>query len=108
MPVRFHLDENMPNAVAEGLRRRGLDVTTSRDAGLIAAPDGSQLGFARAQGRVLVTRDQDFLRFHGEGTEHAGIVFWAERTNVGRLIRSLDNLAADRSAADLQNRVVYL
>jgi hypothetical protein len=26
--IRFHLDENCPRAVATGLRRRGIDVTT--------------------------------------------------------------------------------
>ncbi len=27
--IRFHLDENVSNAIAEGLRRRGIDVTTT-------------------------------------------------------------------------------
>ncbi len=26
--IRFHLDENVSTAIAEGLRRRGIDVTT--------------------------------------------------------------------------------
>ena len=35
--IRFHLDENVSNAIAEGLRRRGIDVTTTSETGLIAA-----------------------------------------------------------------------
>ena len=27
--IRFHLDENVGNAIADGLRRRGIDVTTT-------------------------------------------------------------------------------
>lgn len=27
--IRFHLDENCPRALADGLRRRGIDVTTT-------------------------------------------------------------------------------
>ena len=27
--IRFHLDENVSNAIAEGLRRRIIDVTTT-------------------------------------------------------------------------------
>jgi hypothetical protein len=35
MRIRYHLDEHVGNAVAHGLRLRGLDVTTTKDAGLI-------------------------------------------------------------------------
>ena len=34
--IRFHLDENVPLAVAEGLRRRGVGVTTTSQAGLLS------------------------------------------------------------------------
>ncbi|MEH1947825.1 MAG: DUF5615 family PIN-like protein [Nostoc sp.] len=44
--IRFHLDENVSNTIAEGLRRRGIDVTTTSETGLIAASDGEQLYFA--------------------------------------------------------------
>jgi hypothetical protein len=37
--VRFHLDEHVPPAIAEGLRRRRIDVTTTADAGLRGADD---------------------------------------------------------------------
>src|SRR5262249_17977218 len=30
--MRFHLDEHVPHAIAEGLRRRGIDVTTRPNA----------------------------------------------------------------------------
>ncbi|MEA5618572.1 hypothetical protein VB711_12095 [Cronbergia sp. UHCC 0137] len=33
--IKFHLDENVSNAVALGLRRRGINVTTTSEAGLI-------------------------------------------------------------------------
>ena len=33
--IRFHLDENVSNAIADGLRQRGIDVTTTSEAGLI-------------------------------------------------------------------------
>jgi hypothetical protein len=37
-PLRFHLDEHVSPAVAEGLRRRGIDVTTTLDAGFPLIP----------------------------------------------------------------------
>ena len=53
--IRFHLDENVSNAIAEGLRRRGIDVTTTSERGLIAASDEEQLYFAMPQNRVIFT-----------------------------------------------------
>ena len=46
--IKFHLDENVSNAIANGLRMRGIDVTTSPEAGLIGASDEQQLAFALA------------------------------------------------------------
>ncbi|MBW4675980.1 MAG: DUF5615 family PIN-like protein [Desmonostoc geniculatum HA4340-LM1] len=57
--IRFHLDENVSNAIAEGLRRRGIDVTTTLEAGLIGASDREQLHFALSQNRVIFTHDSE-------------------------------------------------
>ena len=46
--IRFHLDENVSNAVAEGLRRREIDVTTTPEKALIGVSDIAQLEFALA------------------------------------------------------------
>ena len=109
MTVRFHLDENMPKAIADGLRRRGIDVTTSADAGLISASDAEQLAFALSEQRVVITRDQDFLRLAAQGIEHAGLVYWTERQrSIGQLIRALDALTLDAKAEELGGRVIYL
>lgn len=52
--IRFHLDENVNSAVADGLRRRGVDVTATSEAGLIAASDEVQLEFAHEyQDRIV-------------------------------------------------------
>ena len=59
--MRFHLDEHLPHAIAEGLRRRGIDVTTTVEAGLRGASDDVHLAYALEQQRVIVTNDLDFL-----------------------------------------------
>ena len=51
--IRFHLDEHCSHAIAAGLRRRGVDVTTATDAGLLRAPDEQHLAFGLAEGRVV-------------------------------------------------------
>ncbi len=53
--IKFHLDENVSNAIANGLRIRGIDVTTTPEQKLIAVPDDIQLRFAVSQARVIFT-----------------------------------------------------
>jgi predicted nuclease of predicted toxin-antitoxin system len=55
--IKFHLDENVSNAVAEGLRRRGIDVTTTPKQNLMGASDPEQLAFALEQQRVIFTQE---------------------------------------------------
>ena len=65
--VKFYLDENVPRAVAEGLRRRGVNVLTVQEAENSGLSDHEQLTFALTETRVLVTMDSDFLEFAVEG-----------------------------------------
>src|SRR4051794_23988430 len=44
--IRFHLDEHIDVAVAQGLRRRGIDVTTTDDTRLVGADDPEHIAFA--------------------------------------------------------------
>lgn len=71
--MRFHLDEHVPHAIAEGLRRRGIDVTTTVDAGLRGAVDDVHLAYAVEQRRVIVTNDPDFLVLAQQDLPHMGI-----------------------------------
>lgn len=88
--IRFHLYENVTNIIAEALRRRRIDVTTTPEQGLISASDEEQLAFCLSQSRVIFTQDTDFLRLHHQGVSHAGIVFCSQGSrSVGEIIRSL-------------------
>jgi hypothetical protein len=48
--IRFHLDEHCSHAIAAGLRRHGIDVTTATEAGLLHAPDETHMAYALPQG----------------------------------------------------------
>ncbi len=87
---RFHLDENIDPAVADGLRRRGVDVTTTQQVGLMRTSDEKQLEFALADARTLVTHDEDFLVLVREGATHAGIAYChPELRSIGQMIAAL-------------------
>jgi len=79
-PIRFHLDEHIATAVAEGLRRRGVEVTTTPEAGLMGADDQAQLAFATSEHR-MVTRDPDFLDLHQRGSRTQGSPFPRNRAD---------------------------
>ena len=88
--IRFHLDENCSKAIAEGLTRHGIDVTTTPQVGLLSAPDDHQATYCLAESRVLFTQDRDFLRLHATGVKHAGIAFCAKDTkSIGEIVRHL-------------------
>src|SRR6266545_1951420 len=56
--IRFLLDEHCPTALAEGLRRRGIDVTTTPEVDLMGASDEEQAAFGLSEGRVIFTQDK--------------------------------------------------
>ena len=73
--IRFHLDENVNPAIALGLRRYGIDVTTTVDVGLQSRSDNAQLQFIRETERVIFTQDADFLIIASQTNDHPGITY---------------------------------
>ncbi len=107
--IRFHLDENCSKAIAIGLRLRGIEVTTTPDAGLMGATDERQAAYCVTEGRVLFTQDQDFLRLDARGVAHAGIAFSAKDTkSIGEIIRGLVLIWELCEPHELSGRVEYL
>jgi predicted nuclease of predicted toxin-antitoxin system len=107
--IRYHLDEHVAPAIADGLRRRGMDVTTSTDAGLLGAEDSAHLAFGRDHGRVIFTNDSDFLRLHDDGVEHCGIVYCHQQSrSVGEIIRGLELIWEVLEPEEMRNRVEFL
>ncbi len=105
----FHLDEHIPAAVAEGLRRRGIDVTTTVEAGLAGATDLAHVEFARRAGRVILTGDPDFLALAGSGVEHVGMVYCHQNTRtIGQMIDFLILVDACISPEDMRNHIEFM
>jgi len=87
--IKFYTDEHVPTAVVSGLRRRGVDVLTVKEANMLGASDEEHLALANSQGRVIFTQDDDFLRLHDKGINHSGIVYTPQQTSIGDMIRGL-------------------
>jgi predicted nuclease of predicted toxin-antitoxin system len=106
--IRFHLDEHVDPAIAAALHRAGIDVTTTIQAGLRTHDDEAHLGFARDEGRVIVTRDQDFLRLANGPLEHSGIVFYTANQSIREIIEGLILIYEVMLASEMAGHVEYL
>jgi predicted nuclease of predicted toxin-antitoxin system len=107
--IPFHLDEHCDPAIAAGLRRHGIDVTTTPEAGLIGATDPQQVAYALPAGRVIFTSDRDFLRLHASGVPHAGLAYCHQQTRgIGEIITGLVLIWEVFEPEDMANRVEYL
>jgi len=113
--IKFHpstgsghrLDEHVDPDVARALRRYGIDVTTTVDAGLRTGNDAAHLDFSRREGRVVVTHDADFLRYASQSSDHPGIAYCQMGArSIGEIIRILiliyEVLTADETAGHVE------
>lgn len=115
--MRYYLDEDLSNVIAEiGRERFGLDIDSAQALGMEQATDAEQLAFAAREQRYLVTRDgRDFLRltadFLRESLPHPGIVVVPSSLSGKEFLRIATALADIHSRYPEDNvpfLVVYL
>lgn len=112
MKVRLYLDEDVNVALAPALRRRGIDVLTTQEAGNVQRRDEDQLAFAIQAGRVFPTHNRrDFARLHkktiGEGRSHTGVIL-SDQLPLGELLRRLSRLCFHLTQEEMANRLEFL
>ncbi len=107
--VRFHLDENVDPDIARALRRHGVDVTTTVEAGLRMSDDETQWTYAQREERVIVTHDDDFLVLASQSTEHFGVAYCRpHKRSIGEILETLRLIYEVLSPDELRGRVEYL
>ena len=109
MPLRLFADECVDARVVAGLRRRGVDIITAADEGLLHASDQEQFARATHLGRPIVTAEHDFLRLacgHWEtGTPFSGVILIQPATRVGDAVHAIVLLATVLNSDDMSNWV---
>jgi uncharacterized protein with PIN domain len=106
--IKFYMDEHVPRAVTEGLRRRGVDVLTAQEAAMLEADDEQHVALALREGRVVVTQDADFLRLHAVGRPHSGLAYAPQHTPIGTIVRSLMLIYDILSPQDMAGHVEFI
>jgi predicted nuclease of predicted toxin-antitoxin system len=111
--LSYYFDHHVKRDIADGLRRRGIDVVTAFEDGAVDWEDERLLERANQLGRVLFTLDDDFLTIAGRwqhtGREFAGIVFAEQvRITVGQCVNDLDLMARVFEPDEMRNRVEFI
>jgi predicted nuclease of predicted toxin-antitoxin system len=107
--IRYHLDENVNLAIAQGLRLAGIDVTTSSEVGLLGKSDEEHLMFANAQKRILLSHDDDLLVLAHRGYAHYGIAYCRkDDRSTGYIIRMLILLYEVALSDEMKGKIEYL
>jgi len=113
LSVRLYMDVQVPRAITEGLRVRGVDVLTAQDDGAGRLDDAALLDRAGSLGRVLFTRDSDLLmeasRRLRDGQPLVGLVYAHQlHVTIGQCVRDLELIATVGEPEDLAGRVHHL
>ena len=113
MNLTLYMDHHVPAAITEQLRRFGVDVLTAEEDGTKRVADPLLLDRATRLGRVLFTRDTDFLaeaaKRQAAGGHFAGIVYAAQMTvSIGQCVRDLHLICEAGKPEDLADMVWHL
>ena len=103
----------MQSSIAAGLRARGVGVLTVQEDGRAGGTDEQVLARAAELGRVVFTRDDDFLVLaqdrQANGVAFAGILYAHPlRATIGGCVADLELLAKVCDPADVADRVTFL
>jgi uncharacterized protein with PIN domain len=109
---RFYTDEDVYGNIPKILRREGYDAVSTPDEGRQQNSDESQLSWAAAEERTLITFNvAHFTRLHKawlqQGKSHAGIIVSSQRP-LGDTVRRLLNLANSFEREAMFDRLEYL
>ena len=110
MGVQLYLDVHVPQAIADQLRRRGVDVLTAVEDGASELSDDELLEHVRRTGRLLFTHDIRFRALAEEwqrkGRPFAGLIFGhALGGTIGQFVKDLELIAKDSEPGEWENVV---
>ncbi|MBD2013817.1 DUF5615 family PIN-like protein [Microcoleus sp. FACHB-53] len=113
MSIPLYMDEQVPRQITTGLRLRGIDVFTVQEDERLGTPDPILLDGATELGRIMFSRDDDFLaeahRRQIEGIVFSGVIYAHQLLiPIGDCVRDLEIIAKVYDPEDLANRVEYL
>ncbi len=112
MALRLHADECVDGGIVSGLRRRGVDVVSAGEEGMLGASDEEHVARATVNGRVIVTADEDFLILASTlarpGGTFPGLLFILPSTTIGQAVSGIVLAAEVLEPAEMMNSIEWL
>lgn len=111
--IRIYSAESVNIAIAEALKRRGVDAFSARYMGNLGLTDEEQLISAKNEKAAIFTHDTDFLRLAvewiEEGKRHYGVIYSHQKDySIGECIRRLKLLSTILTSEDMINHIEFL
>ena len=113
MSVALYMDVHVPAPITRALLTRGVDVLTAQADGTTRLDDADLLDRAGELGRVMFSRDEDFLAEatsrQRSGESFAGLIYAHQlRVTIGRCVQDLELIAKCSEPEDFVNRIEHL
>jgi hypothetical protein len=112
VPLRLYADECVDGRIVAGIRRRGVDIVSAHEEGLLSASDQRHLDRASELGRAIITADQDFLAIVHDvltrGLTFPGLFYIQQGTPIGEAVRNIVDAAEILEPHDLENWVEWI
>lgn len=113
MSLGLYMDVQVPAAITRALRRRGVEVLTAQEDGAARWLDPALLDRAAVLGRIVFTRDSDFLaeavRRQRAGLPFATIVYaHQQHVSIGRCVSDLELVARGSTAEEAMGQIIFL
>lgn len=113
MSGALYMDVQVPAAITRGLRRRGVDALTAQEDGTARLEDPALLDRATALGRIIFTRDRDFLaeavRRQRAGLPFATVVYARQlRVSIGHCVEDLEIIFRSASPDETVGHIIFL
>jgi len=106
--MKIYADENIEQAIVEGLRRRGVKIVSAGELGYIGGSDDFHLRKASEMNAVILTHDNDYLII-AEKFDHNGIIFaHSKNVSIGQCVRGVELIANILTDKDMKNHVEFL
>jgi hypothetical protein len=111
--LALYMDQHVPAAITGALAVRGIDVLTAHDDGLADADDQTILDRATELGRVVFTRDRDFLVLgraaQSSGVKFSGIIYAHQlHVTIGQAVRDLELICQSLTPDEIRSQVYFL
>jgi hypothetical protein len=87
----------------------GIDALTTVEAGMRSMSDDLRWDFAKNQGRVIVTSDDDYLSHAASDADHNGLVFYAKDSRtIGEVIDWLALIHSAITPEEMRGHVEFV